>query len=117
MGIKHASDSILSLVNQCIIAQLRNQNRSHVDKISFTDFLKANNEFSEQTDSCCCAGAFLLVSSKWGFWKKAKKGKISRRILQYHDVVTKRQWCCLAEVAAAGQTHPGDALPGICTIC
>ena len=34
MGIKHAGDSNLSMVNQCIIAQLQNQNRSHVDKIS-----------------------------------------------------------------------------------
>ena len=69
MGIKHASDSILSLVNQCIIAQLQNQNRSHVDKISLKALqtVKANNEFSEQTDGCCFAGAFLLVSSKWGF--------------------------------------------------
>ena len=64
MGIKHASDSILSMVNQCIIAQLQNQNRSHVDKISLkaSQTVKANNEFSEQTDGCYRQEAFLMMS-------------------------------------------------------
>ena len=44
MSIKHASDSNLSMVNQCIIAQLQNQNRSHVDKISLKALQTLLNE-------------------------------------------------------------------------
>ena len=69
MGIKHASDSILSLVNQCIIAQLENQNRSHVDKISLKallTLLKRIMNFLNKLTVAVLQGRFL-ASSKWGF--------------------------------------------------
>ena len=63
MGIKHASDGNLSMVNQCIIAQLENQNRSHVDKISLKallTLLKRIMNFLNKLTVAVLQGRFFL---------------------------------------------------------
>ena len=70
MGIKHASDGNLSMVNQCIIAQLENQNRSHVDKISLKallTLLKRIMNFLNKLTVAVLQGRFFSSLKNWDF--------------------------------------------------